>query len=210
MISVIFYCSSMLETIKVDGPCRYLCTSSRDLRVSSFSLLYLLWLPESDLASSLFLHPVFSTLHPPILPLAPPFFPPPIFFHHSLLIQTYWVRMLSLQQNNEASLPLPSPFLLTIFIICSYIVCLPVCLPVSFSVPHTSVWQPVVSNKKERITKPKQEEIRGRAAGRLVPAPDYEREWAEREADAFYTVLTRLWPLYNAVHILYACNHTQE
>lgn len=174
--SKLTYCSYNLKTD------RSFIRHPKTWKSQLFSFLYLLWLLESDLASPLSLHPVFSALRPssPILPLP---LPPPIFFLHSLLIQTYWVRMLFLQRNNEASLLLPSPFLHTLFNIWSYIVCLPVCLPVSFSVPHTSVWQPVATNKKKRITKPNREQIRGRAAGRLVAAFQL---WASREGSWYF------------------------
>lgn len=110
--------------------------------------LSLIWPPLSFLILS------FSALHPPNPP------PHPTFSSHlpSSFTTLFWFRRTGYvcspcNETMEPPLLPPSPFLLTIFIICSYIVCLPVCLPVSFSVPHTSVWQPVVSNKKKIIIK---------------------------------------------------------
>ena len=117
------------------------------------------------------LHPVFSALCPSSpFSLRPPILSPPPLSFDSDVLGTY-AFLSTTKRWSLSPLPCPSPsLLLTIFIICSYIVCLPVCLSVSFSVPHRSVWQPVVSNKKERIAKAKREQIRGRAAGRLVAA----------------------------------------
>ena len=136
--------------------------------------LYIMFFPFYTFSDCLIWPPLsffilcFLPFHPPVLP------PPPIFSScsfHSILIQTYWVRMLSSQQNNEASLSSsPSPVLLTIFIICSYIVCLPVCLPVSFSVPHTSVRQPGSLEQKELQSGKRS------VGGRLVSALNCERE----------------------------------
>lgn len=131
--------------------CRYCCTSSKNLFFPFYTC--------SDCPS--LISPPLPFFILSFLPFTPSSPSPHLLSHLPLSstpllwFKTYWVRMLSLQQNNEVSLLPPSPFFLTIFVICSYIVCLPVCLPVSFSVPHTSVWQPVVSNKTEKNYKTK-------------------------------------------------------
>lgn len=178
------YYSFILETVNKSS--KYHCSSFKGLKVSIFSpfctfsdYLSLIWPPLS-------LHPVFSALHPSPLSLS----------HHPCTSSTlFWFRRTGYvcSPSNKTMKPLslfPPLFFHTIFIICSYIVCLPVCLPVSFSVPHTSVWQPVVSNKKESVTKPKREQIRGRAEGRLVAALQL---WAgaSREGSRYFPYCSR-------------------
>lgn len=162
-------------------------TLSKDLKVSTFFPFIpplIAWVWSGFLSFFILSFLPFTHLPPssPTTHLLPPLsFDSDVLGTYALLATKQW--------SPSFSLPFSSHFIHHL-LIHRLSACLLACLPVSFSVPHTSVWQPVVFNKKKRITKLNREQIRGRAAGRLVAAFQL---WASREGSWYFPYCSHLY-----------------